>query len=290
MFAQCFRGVANLALAGQEHQRVTGAGGCQYLIDSASDRRIEIDLFVVIVRTHRPIVNVHRIHAARHFDHRRAVEMLGETRRVDRGRCDYDFEFRALRQQLLQVAEQKIDIDATLVGLVDNQRVVVGQKAVTVNFRQQNAVGHHFNQSIFLHPIGEANLITDQLANFRVQFLRDARRDAARRDTARLSAANGAVNAAFELKTNFRQLRGFPRAGLATDNYYRVRSDGCLDLLAPIGDWQIITEGRLWELLLAMLGFFLRNVNLLRQFLDCGGIILSSCTVEALAQTHPIDE
>ena len=139
---------------------------------------------------------------------------------------------------------------------VDDDRIVLRQPAVAVNFREQNTVGHHFNQRIFLHAIGEAHLVADQLAELRFQFLRDARRDAACGDTARLRATDGAVNAAFEFQTNLRQLRRFPRAGLAADNHHLVRSNGRLDLRALIGDWQIIAEARLWEPLLAMLGFF----------------------------------
>ena len=102
MFSQRLRRVANLALARQKHQRVAGARRGQYVIDGADDRRIEIDLFiVVIVCTHRAIMNVHRKHAARHFDHRRAVEMIGKAFRVNRRGGDDDFEFGAFRQQLL---------------------------------------------------------------------------------------------------------------------------------------------------------------------------------------------
>ena len=86
---------------------------------------------------------------------------------------------------------------------------------------------------------------------------------------ARLDAADRAVDTAFEFQANLRQLRGFAGAGLATDNHHLVRSDGCLDLRTPIGYWQGIAEARLWETLVAMLGFVFGETNLLSEFLNC---------------------
>ena len=164
-------------------------------------------------------------------------------------------------------------------SFVDDDRVVVRQPAIAVNFRQQNAVGHDFDQGIFLHAIGEAHLVANQLAHLRLQFLRNARRDAARGDAARLGAADGAENTAFERQANFRQLRGFPRAGLTTNNHHLVRSDGSLDLPAPIGDGQVIAEARLWEPFLAMGGFVFRKTNLLGDFFYSGQIVLPAYAV-----------
>ena len=58
-----------------------------------------------------------------------------------------------------------------------------------------------------------------------------------------------------------RVLRGYPRADLAADNHYLVRGNGSLDLRAPIGNWRIIAEARLWEPLLAMLRIVFRSAN-----------------------------
>ena len=64
-------------------------------------------------------------------------------------------------------------------------------------------------------------------------------------------------------------MRGFAGAGLATDNHRLVRSDGHLDLRTPIGYWQGIAEARLWETLVARLGFVFGETNLLSEFLNC---------------------
>ena len=60
-------------------------------------------------------------------------------------------------------------------GFVDDERVVLRQSAIAVTFCEQNVVGHHFDQGVFLHAIGEANFVADQLAQLRLQLLRDAR-------------------------------------------------------------------------------------------------------------------
>jgi hypothetical protein len=56
------------------------------------------------------------------------VEVLGEALRVDGGGGDDQLQVRALGQQLLQIAEQEVDVEAALVGLVDDQRVVFVQQ------------------------------------------------------------------------------------------------------------------------------------------------------------------
>ncbi len=45
----------------------------------------------------------------------------------------------------LQIAEQEIDVQAALVGLVDDQRVVFVQPAVALDLGQQDAVGHQLD-------------------------------------------------------------------------------------------------------------------------------------------------
>ena len=48
-----------------------------------------------------------------------------------------------LREQLLEVAEDEVDVQAALVCLVDDQRVVAAQHPVALDLGEQDAVGHH---------------------------------------------------------------------------------------------------------------------------------------------------
>src|SRR3546814_5902201 len=71
-----------------------------------------------------PISHLHRMAAPLHVHHRRAAEVCGEARGVDGGRGDDHLQVAAPLQQLLQVAEQEIDVETALVGLVDDDGVV----------------------------------------------------------------------------------------------------------------------------------------------------------------------
>ena len=79
----------------------------------------------------RPVAHVDREHAARHLDHRRRLALRAEMPRealgVERGRRDDHLEVGPRAQQLPQVAQQEVDVEAALVRLVDDDRVVGGE-------------------------------------------------------------------------------------------------------------------------------------------------------------------
>src|SRR3546814_6700497 len=90
--------------------------------------------------------------------HRRAAEVCGEALGVDGGRGDDHLQVAAPLQQLLQVAEQEIDVEAALVGLVDDDGVVGRQPAVRGDLCQQDAVGHELDRGVGRDVVGEAYL------------------------------------------------------------------------------------------------------------------------------------
>jgi hypothetical protein len=51
-------------------------------------------------------------------------------------------------QQLLEVAEDEVDVEAALVRLVDDERVVAAQVTVALQLGEQDAVGHHLDQRV----------------------------------------------------------------------------------------------------------------------------------------------
>src|SRR5690606_17460010 len=139
--AQEVRRVPDLPLAGQEHQRVAGrlAGGALVLLQFAQRRQYalidtQVFFYPVAVLVHLccqwPVPDVHREGASRDLDYRGIVEVGGKTLQVDGRRGDDDLEVRPLRQNGLQIAEQKVDIQAALVRLIDDQRVISRQVAV----------------------------------------------------------------------------------------------------------------------------------------------------------------
>ena len=148
MATQHLSGIGDLPLTGQEDQDVTVTGRHQFVGGIADRLRLVrglvsgaatsgrssrhgraigvVQLLIVnLVQTIRAVTILDRIHPAGHLDHRRVGEMPGESLRVDGGRCDDQLgQVGRLRQQADQVAEQEIDVQAPLVRLVNDQRVV----------------------------------------------------------------------------------------------------------------------------------------------------------------------
>src|SRR5699024_1832088 len=97
-------------------------------------------------------------------NHRRVVEEAGKTLRINRGRGDDQFQIRPLRQQPLEVAEQKIDVERALVRLVDDDGFVTVEKTVTRRLRQQDAIGHQLDLSCVRQLVVKTRLVADQAA------------------------------------------------------------------------------------------------------------------------------
>ena len=95
------------------------------LVDRVGDGVVEVEVLALL---ERPPALFDREQAARDLDHRRRPVARGEVLReavgVDRGRGDDDLQVGPPRQDLAQVAEQEVDVQAALVRLVDDQRVV----------------------------------------------------------------------------------------------------------------------------------------------------------------------
>ena len=190
----------------------------------------------------RPPALLDREQAPRHLDHRRAVEVLRESVGVDRRRGDDDLQVGPARQDLAQVAEQEVDVQAAFVRLVDDQRVVGAQQRVALRLGEQDAVGHQLDRGAALQPVLEAHLEADDLAERRVQLLGDALGDARRGDAPRLRVADqpaaAGTDAATQLERDLRQLGGLARAGLAADDDDRVLAHRPRDLVPPRRDRQ----------------------------------------------------
>ena len=254
------RGFTNFALAGQEDQNIAGAVRAEpELIDRIGNRVIE----VVVARFFiRPIALLDRKHAARHHDDRRwnrqsrhaarlgiatgpqrtghGGKVVGKALRINRRRGDDHFQVWPARQQLAQIAEQKIDVQTALVGLVNDDGVVSIKQRIGLRLGQQNAVGHELDGRIAAQPVLKTHLVADHIAQRGFQFFGDAFGHTGGGNPARLGVAYqfGALArrvvklAAPDAQRNFRQLRGLARAGFAADNDDLVRLHGGRNLFA----------------------------------------------------------
>ena len=193
---------------------------------------------VLALAFERAPAHFHRIAAAFDIHHRRVVEVRGEARGIDRRRGDDDLQVLAAFEQLLQIAEQEIDVEAALVRLVDDERVVGRQPAVGLDLGEQDAVGHELDRGLFADVVVEAHLETDRAAQRHLQFFGDAPRDRARGDAARLRAADHAGGAAPGGEAQLRQLRGLAGTGFARDHHHRVAADQFDDALGLGRDGQ----------------------------------------------------
>ncbi len=218
--------IADLALARQEDQHVAARIQTGDFVDGRHDGVVDGALALLLALAfQRAVAHFHRVGAAFNADHRRIVEMLGEAFGVDGGRSDDQLQVRALAQQLLQVAQQEVDVEAAFVRLVDDDRVVVRQPAVTGDFRQQDAVGHELDAAVFADLVVEAHLVADQLAQFALQFLRHAAGHRTCSNPSRLGAADHAGLATACGQAQFRQLGGLARAGFTSDHHDLVVAD-----------------------------------------------------------------
>ena len=70
-------------------------------------------------------------------------------------------------QDPLEVAEQEVDVEAALVRLVDDDRVVAAQQPVALDLGQQQAVGHQPDERVLARAVAEAHGVADRLAERR---------------------------------------------------------------------------------------------------------------------------
>ena len=198
--------------------------GAPQLVDGVGDGLVQAVLARLL---ERPPALLDREQPAADHDHRRRPlgrrEVLREAVGVDRRRRDDHLQVGPARQDLAQVAEQEVDVEAALVRLVDDDRVVGPQQRIALRLGQQDAVGHQLDRGARLRSRSwKRTLVADDLAQRRVQLERDALGDARRGDPARLRVADqpAAVGAAAaELEHDLGQLRRLAGAGLAADDH-----------------------------------------------------------------------
>ena len=90
--------------------------------------------------------------------------MGSETFRIDRRRRDDDLQVGATSQKLLEIAEEEVDVQASLVSFVDDDDGVLRQSAVVLHLREQDAIGHRLDGRPLRDLVGETNLVANQPA------------------------------------------------------------------------------------------------------------------------------
>ena len=166
----------------------------------------------------RAIADLDGIGASADLDDRCVAEVCAEPLRVDRRGRDDEFQIGTLRQQPGEIADQEVDVQAALVRLVQDERVVAAQHPVALDLGEQDAVGHQLDERAVADLVGEPHRVADDITERRVQLVGDALRDRARGEPARLGVPDRAAHAAAEFETDLGQLGRLARTGLARDD------------------------------------------------------------------------
>jgi hypothetical protein len=177
--------------------------------------------------------------------------VLRESFRVDGGGGDHHLEVRAPGEQALEVPHEEVDVEASLVRLVEDDGVVGAQFGIALRFREENSVRHQLDARAFPHLVGEAHLVADERSQLDLQLLGDPRRHRSRGDAARLRVADLLFFSSPHLEQDLGELRGFSGARLAADDrdlvlrLPRRRSPCRLSLTGSAGSYWI--GGRIWR-------------------------------------------
>src|SRR5690606_7068484 len=174
----------NLPLTGQEDQHIPrrlllSAFVLFYFLKRRKNTVGPALITVILITGQGPVANIHRIGAPTDLNHRRLIEEFAKAFNFNGGGGDSNPQVRALGQKVFQVAQQEIDVEAALVGFVNNQGVVTVQKPVMLNFCQQNTVGHHLDTGKLRGVIGKTNLIDHLLTDMLTQLLGNTTGDTA---------------------------------------------------------------------------------------------------------------
>ena len=244
--AQPVQGVGDVPFGGHEHEDVAAVGPVgQFLHRTNGPLHVGGGLALLVFRN-LLVDGGDRKGAAAHGEHRRVAEMAAEALRVDGGRADDQLQVRPGGQQVLQVAEQEIDVQAALVRLVDDERVVAFESRVLAGLGKEHAIGHELDQGIGGGPVVEADLGGDPVRG--ADLLGQPVGHGQGGDAPRLGAADQPGRAAAGLEAHLGQLGGLAAAGVADDDEHRVVANGGDDIVAPLAHRQGGGIGKVHEI------------------------------------------
>ena len=269
MLAEHLGGVADVAFAREEDEGVAWAGAPE-LIDGPDDGLLLLVVLLVDGGLEWAIEHVDWVGAAFDVEDGCAAEVFGEALGGDGGAGDDELQVRPARQQALEVADEEIDVERALVGLVEDDGVVLPEHAVGHDLGEQDAVGHELHEAGGGDVVGEAHLEADEGANVGVELLGEPAGDRPGGDAAGLGMADHAVDAAAELEADLGQLGGLARAGGTAEDDDLVVADGLGDLRGAGRDGELggVVDPR--PGLLALGGAGGRGVDRLRDALEKG--------------------
>ena len=122
--------------------------------------------------------------------------MAREPLGVDRGRGDDEMQVVASIEQPSEIAEKEVDVEVALVRLVDDEGVITAELRITLQFGEENAVGHETDARRIGDAVVETDAEPDLSAKLDAKLGGNSRSDRSRRHSPRLGVADHPVDAA----------------------------------------------------------------------------------------------
>ncbi|GFF08378.1 hypothetical protein SM139_3440, partial [Stenotrophomonas maltophilia] len=170
----------DLALAGQEHQQVTGVIG-QGLLHRAAHLQ-----FQRLIAARREMADRHRVAAALAAQPRR-IEEACQALAIQRGRHHYQAQVIAqLRLHVQRQRQAEVTAEMALVEFVEQDRTDLFQHRVVLQHAGQDAFGDDFNAGACRDLVLEADAVADRAADLFAQLPCHEQRGATCGDPARL--------------------------------------------------------------------------------------------------------
>ncbi|OQC73410.1 MAG: hypothetical protein BWX45_00493 [Deltaproteobacteria bacterium ADurb.Bin002] len=238
-FGEAFTGFADILLRGQENQNILKAPLALQILHTGHGF-IDIGRFALFLfgRIQRPPANLHRVHSARDFDNRRPVKRLCEFCGVDGGGRDDHLQVFSFLQQVSQIPQNEIDVQAAFVRFIDDDRIVGQQIPISGSFRKQDAVGHDPDQGLRRCFFFKADFIRHSLTAVLAELGCDARRDADGGNPSGLRQPDDTPQTQPRLQAHLGDLRRLARSGFAGNDNDLMIPDGIDNGLAFGADGQ----------------------------------------------------
>ena len=141
-----------------------------------------------------------------------------------------------------RVSEEEVDVQGALVGLVDDQGVVLEQVAVGADLGQQQAVGDELHQRLRRGPVAEADLGAHLPPPLDAQLLGQPPGERGGRHPAGLGDGDAGVAPAAGEEADLGDLGRLARARVPRDDDDGMLPDRGLDLARAPADRQLLRE------------------------------------------------
>ena len=233
---ELFGGVADFALAGEEDEGVEGAVVAVELLEGFENAVLDV---AAVVGTFGKEEILNGIEAAFDREDGGVVEEGGEAFGVEGGGGNDDFEVGAAAAEVAEAAEDEVDVEAALVGFVDDEGVVGEPVGIVGELGEEHAVGHELDAGAFGGAVLEADLNADGFAESGLAFFGDAPGHAGGGEAAGLGDADFAEVAAAGLEDHLGELGGFAGAGVAADDDHGMVAEGLEDAFALAADGKL---------------------------------------------------